>query len=99
MTLGPTGESELRFEWAEGDLEAEKILRFRAPGYLVRVAVEVQQGGRPLPAKVALGAGSRQPDGGRDGGPGLSRAPGRLLTPRGAWSACRAGQDRAPCTR
>jgi YidC/Oxa1 family membrane protein insertase len=61
VTLGPSGEAELRFQWAEGDLEATKILRFQAPGYLVHVAVDVKRGGRPLPAKVVWGPGLGNP--------------------------------------
>ena len=61
VTLASTGESELRFQWAEGEVEATKTLRFLAPGYLVRVAVEVKKGGRPLPAKVIWGPGLGNP--------------------------------------
>ncbi|HEU0108972.1 MAG TPA: membrane protein insertase YidC [Vicinamibacteria bacterium] len=61
VTLGPSGEAELRFQWAEGDLEATKSLRFQAPGYLVHVAVDVKRGGRPLPAKVVWGPGLGNP--------------------------------------
>jgi YidC/Oxa1 family membrane protein insertase len=61
VTLGPSGEAELRFQWAEGDLEATKTLRFQAPGYLVQVAVDVKRGGRPLPAKVVWGPGLGNP--------------------------------------
>jgi YidC/Oxa1 family membrane protein insertase len=55
VTIGPRGESELRFRWAAGDLEAEKTLTFTAPGYLVKVAAEVKRSGRPLPVKVLWG--------------------------------------------
>ena len=61
VTLGPSGEAALRFQWAEGDLEATKTLRFQAPGYLVHVAVDVKRGGRPLPAKVVWGPGLGNP--------------------------------------
>jgi len=61
VTLGPSGEAELRFQWAEGDLEATKTLRFQAPGYLVHVAADVKRGGRPLPAKVVWGPGLGNP--------------------------------------
>ncbi len=61
VTLGPSGEAELRFQWAEGDLAATKTLRFQAPGYLVHVAVDVERGGRPLPAKVVWGPGLGNP--------------------------------------
>ena len=61
VTLRGSGETELRFQWAEGDLEASKSLRFQAPGYLVRVAAEVRRGGRPLPVKVIWGPGLGNP--------------------------------------
>jgi YidC/Oxa1 family membrane protein insertase len=61
VTLAGTGETELRFRWAEGDVEATKSLRFQAPGYLVRVAAEVKRGGRPLPVKVVWGPGLGNP--------------------------------------
>jgi YidC/Oxa1 family membrane protein insertase len=61
VTLGPSGEAELRFQWAEGELEATKALRFQAPGYLVQVAVDVKRGGRPLPVKVIWGPGLGNP--------------------------------------
>jgi YidC/Oxa1 family membrane protein insertase len=61
VTLGPSGEAELRFQWAEGDLAATKTLRFQAPGYLVHLAVDVERGGRPLPAKVVWGPGLGNP--------------------------------------
>lgn len=61
VTIGPRGEAELRFRWAEGDLEAEKTLRFQTPGYLVRVAAEVKRAGRTLPVKVLWGPGLGNP--------------------------------------
>jgi YidC/Oxa1 family membrane protein insertase len=61
VTIGARGEAELRFRWAEGDLEAEKALRFQAPGYLVTVAAEVKRAGRLLPVKVLWGPGLGNP--------------------------------------
>jgi YidC/Oxa1 family membrane protein insertase len=61
ITIGSSGESELRFEWAEGDLRVEKALRFQAPGYLVSVRVAVSRGGRDLPKKVLWGPGLGNP--------------------------------------
>jgi YidC/Oxa1 family membrane protein insertase len=61
VTLGRSGEAELRFQWAEGDLEATKTLRFQTAGYLVRMAVDVKRGGRALPAKVVWGPGLGNP--------------------------------------
>jgi YidC/Oxa1 family membrane protein insertase len=61
VTLGKTGEAELRFDWAQGDLQAQKVLRFEAPGYLVSVRVAVTRGGRDLPKKVLWGPGLGNP--------------------------------------
>lgn len=56
VTLGPQG-GELRFEFAEGDLQAAKTLRFPARGYLVEVRASVRRAGQPLPVKVLWGPG------------------------------------------
>jgi YidC/Oxa1 family membrane protein insertase len=61
VTIAPRGESELRFRWAAGDLEAEKTLTFEAPGYLVKLAATVTRSGRPLPVKVLWGPGLGNP--------------------------------------
>jgi len=61
VTLAGSGETELRFHWAEGEIEATKTLRFRGPGYLVRVEAEVKKAGRPLPVKVIWGPGLGNP--------------------------------------
>ena len=61
VRLGTTGDAELRFEWAEGDLEAEKVLRFHAPGYLVDVRASVRRGGQEVPKKVLWGPGLGNP--------------------------------------
>ena len=83
VTLGPSGEAELRFEWAEGDLAATKTLRFQAPGYLVQVAVDVERGGRPLPAKVVWGPGLGNPTPEEMEVQGYHPAQGVLDGPRG----------------
>ena len=83
VTLGPSGEAELRFEWAEGDLAATKTLRFQAPGYLVHVAVDVSRGGRPLPAKVVWGPGLGNPTPEEMEVQGYHPAQGVLDGPRG----------------
>jgi YidC/Oxa1 family membrane protein insertase len=83
VTLGPSGEAELRFEWAEGDLTATKTLRFQAPGYLVHVAVDVSRGGRPLPAKVVWGPGLGNPTPEEMEVQGYHPAQGVLDGPRG----------------
>jgi YidC/Oxa1 family membrane protein insertase len=83
VTLRPSGETELRFDWAEGDLEASKTLRFQSPGYLVRVAVEVKKAGRPLPAKVIWGPGLGNPTPAEMEVQGYHAPQGVSSTPRG----------------
>jgi YidC/Oxa1 family membrane protein insertase len=60
LKVGPAG-GELRFEYAEGDLRASKVLRFPAQGYLVEVRASVESGGRVLPVKVLWGPGVANP--------------------------------------
>ena len=83
VTLRPSGETELRFDWAEGDLEASKTLHFQSPGYLVRVAVEVKKAGRPLPAKVIWGPGLGNPTPAEMEVQGYHAPQGVSSTPRG----------------
>ncbi len=54
-------ENELAFEWAEGDLEARKVLRFPTRGYLVEVVASVRRAGRELPLKALWGPGVGNP--------------------------------------
>jgi YidC/Oxa1 family membrane protein insertase len=62
LTLPPKGTSTLRFEYAEGDLAAEKSLLFEeAEGYLVTLHVSVRRGGQELPARVLWGPGVGNP--------------------------------------
>jgi YidC/Oxa1 family membrane protein insertase len=83
VTLGPSGETELRFEWAEGELEASKTLRFQSPGYLVRVAAEVKKAGRALPVKVVWGPGLGNPTPAEMEVQGYHAPQGVLYGPRG----------------
>jgi YidC/Oxa1 family membrane protein insertase len=83
VTLGPSGETELRFEWAEGELEASKTLRFQSPGYLVRVAAEVKKAGRALPLKVLWGPGLGNPTPAEMEVQGYHAPQGVLYGPRG----------------
>jgi len=83
VTLAAAGETELRFEWAEGELEASKTLRFQSPGYLVRVAVEVKKAGRSLPAKVIWGPGLGNPTSAEMEVQGYHAPQGVLSGPRG----------------
>jgi YidC/Oxa1 family membrane protein insertase len=48
----------IRFAWSDGErLVARKTLTFRDGSYFVGVSVEVEEGGRRLPALLALGPG------------------------------------------
>jgi YidC/Oxa1 family membrane protein insertase len=53
--------SDLRFTYAEGDLEAEKTLHFEPQGYLVSVRATARQAGRDLPVRVFWGPGIGNP--------------------------------------
>jgi YidC/Oxa1 family membrane protein insertase len=59
--LSTTGPTTLTFEYAEGDLEAEKALEFAPRGYLVSVSIRVRRGGRDLPRKLLWGPGIGNP--------------------------------------
>jgi YidC/Oxa1 family membrane protein insertase len=61
LTLREGSANELVFEWADGDLEARKVLRFPARGYLIEVEGEVRRGGRELPVKMGWGPGVGKP--------------------------------------
>jgi YidC/Oxa1 family membrane protein insertase len=49
--------ADLRFTYAEGELEAEKTLRFEPRGYLVKVHAAVRKAGRELPVRILWGPG------------------------------------------
>jgi len=57
----PDGASDLRFTYAEGDLEAEKTLHFEPQGYLVGVRAAARKAGRDLPVRVFWGPGIGNP--------------------------------------
>jgi YidC/Oxa1 family membrane protein insertase len=61
VALKPSGDTEIRFQWAEGDLEAEKVLRFEGAGYLVGVRASVRKAGQELAKKVLWGPGLGNP--------------------------------------
>ena len=54
-------EAELAFRYADGEVEVLKVLRVRAQGYAVQVAVSVRHEGRELPKKVTWGPGVGNP--------------------------------------
>lgn len=64
VSLSPAGETALRFDYAQGELEAVKVLRFRPTGYLVAVSVSVRRAGRELPRKLLWGPGIGNPTAG-----------------------------------
>jgi YidC/Oxa1 family membrane protein insertase len=57
----PGGSSDLRFTYAEGDLEAEKALHFEPQGYLVGVRATARKAGRDLPVRIFWGPGIGNP--------------------------------------
>src|SRR5438034_7102254 len=60
MTL-PGASSDLRFTYADGDIEAEKTLHFEPRGYLVSVRGAARKAGRDLPVRVFWGPGIGNP--------------------------------------
>jgi YidC/Oxa1 family membrane protein insertase len=57
----PGGDGDLRFRYAAGDLEVEKVLHFEPQGYLVSVRASVRKAGRDLPVRVFWGPGIGNP--------------------------------------
>jgi YidC/Oxa1 family membrane protein insertase len=57
----PAAAGDLRFTYAEGDLEAEKTLHFEPRGYLVSVRARVRRAGRDLPVRIFWGPGIGNP--------------------------------------
>jgi YidC/Oxa1 family membrane protein insertase len=57
VTLPAAGTATLTFEYAEGDLKAEKTLVFEGQDYLAKVGVSVRRGGQELPTKILWGPG------------------------------------------
>jgi len=60
LSVAPGGTQALRFEFAEGELEARKSFTFRASG-LVEVSVRVARDGRELPSRLLWGPGIGNP--------------------------------------
>jgi YidC/Oxa1 family membrane protein insertase len=61
VTLSEGGSNEVRFEHASGELEATKVLKFSARGYLVEAQAVVRREGKELPVKVVWGPGLGNP--------------------------------------
>ena len=73
----------LRFEYAEGELSAEKIFRFPASGTTARVSARVKRAGTPLPVRLVWGPGVSNPTARGDGGPGYQPPQAVSLGPGG----------------
>ena len=58
--VAPGAPAPLRFEYSDGQIEAEKSLEFEATG-LLTLHVRVKQNGRELPAKILWGPGIGNP--------------------------------------
>ena len=61
LKVSAAGGNELRFEYAEGELSAEKIFRFPASGTTARVSAWVKRSGTPLPVRLVWGPGVSNP--------------------------------------
>jgi YidC/Oxa1 family membrane protein insertase len=61
LSVPPEGPATLRFEFADGDIEAEKSLVFEAGHPLVEVLARVRRGGRDLPLRILWGPGIGNP--------------------------------------
>lgn len=55
VTIPKDGTAEVRFSYAEGDVSAEKTVRFSHGGYLAEVEASVKRGGRELVPRVVWG--------------------------------------------
>jgi YidC/Oxa1 family membrane protein insertase len=60
VQLGESG-AELRFEYADADIQAAKSFRFPSRGYLVEVRASVRSRGRGLPVRLVWGPGLGNP--------------------------------------
>ena len=54
-------EAEMAFVYADGEVEARKVLRVKAQGYVVQVSVSVRRAGREVAKKVTWGPGVGNP--------------------------------------
>jgi YidC/Oxa1 family membrane protein insertase len=53
--------SELRFRFVEGDLEAEKVIRFAGTGYGAELQASVKRAGQEMPLRILWGPGVANP--------------------------------------
>jgi YidC/Oxa1 family membrane protein insertase len=61
VDLAQNPEAELVFAWSDGDLEAEKALRFEAGGELAVVRASVRRAGQAVPVRMLWGPGLGNP--------------------------------------
>jgi YidC/Oxa1 family membrane protein insertase len=61
IQLAASGESTLRFTFAEGDLRVEKTLRIPGEGYLIGINAQVEYQGRKVPTRLLWGPGVSNP--------------------------------------
>ncbi|HSB62427.1 MAG TPA: membrane protein insertase YidC [Vicinamibacteria bacterium] len=61
LTVPEGGSGTLRFEYAEGDLAADKEITLSDGGYLVALKASVRRGGRPLGVRILWGPGVGNP--------------------------------------
>lgn len=83
LALGGAGPKTLRFEFAEGELAAEKVLRFHPSGYLVEVLASVRRRGVELPKRLLWGPGVGNPSAAERELRGYEAPHGVSLTPAG----------------
>ena len=89
VDLAMNPEAELVFAWAEGELEAEKALRFEAGGQLAVVRASVRRAGQALPVRVLWGPGLGNPT-------DAEKAVQGYLPPQGVFQAGGATERLAP---
>jgi YidC/Oxa1 family membrane protein insertase len=61
LVLPASGETVLKFSFAEADLAAEKVLRFQPKGYLIAASAAVTRAGKPLALQLLWGPGVSNP--------------------------------------
>ena len=82
VQVPPGGSATLRFEYSDGQIEAEKSLEFQATG-MVALRVRVTQSGRELPCRVVWGPGIGNPSQDERKVQGYLDPSGVALTPAG----------------
>jgi YidC/Oxa1 family membrane protein insertase len=80
--VAPGAPAPLRFEYSDGQIEAEKSLEFEATG-LLTLRVRVKQNGRELPAKILWGPGIGNPSADERKVQGYLEPSGVVLGPAG----------------